>query len=310
MSSALRKEFYEFFAQAANSAGIAWVVLSGIEGYPSGIGRDLDVACKGAREARRLSVLFVDCLHRKGFRWVVYPSPIWGRRILGITGDYAAVELHIVDPVRIGSISLEPSWSALDFEGGLFPTDPLLRFFKRCLMPALTGNEAWRRKCAETRIPRQLPWWLRSTAEKLRAGQALTRFESIRLSARYFIATPIAALRNLAHWRIRRGIRRGYPAAPVYALEGVIRREDFITLAERTLLEVFTGVVCVDALKLKQIRSLQAIQRLTFVTKPRRDIDDVRTVPCSLGEATLLGRIVEEFVAFNERWRPKESIGT
>lgn len=310
MSSALRKQFYELFARAANEAGIAWVVLSGTEGYPAGIGRDLDVACRNSREAKRLAEAFTACLRQQGFRWIVYPSPIWGQRILGITGDYAAVELHIVAPVRIGSVSLEPEWDALEYEGGLFPIDPLLRFFKRCLMPALTRSEAWRRKCAETALPARLPWWMRITARKLLAGNELTRFDSLRLAALYFIATPSTAVHNLARWRIRRGVRHGYPAAPVYQLSAATDAGAFVALAERALREVFTGFVCVDDENPKRVKTLQATQRLTFLTRPRADIENVRTIPNPLpGESELLERVVEAFVAFNEQWRPREIVG-
>jgi hypothetical protein len=309
MSSTLRKEFYELFARAANDAGIAWVVLSGIEGYPAGIGRDLDVCCKNSDEAERLTAMFVACLRNRGFRWVVYPSPIWGRRILGITENYAAVELHIVSPVRIGSISLEPTWDVLEYEGGLFPVDPLMRFFKRCLMPAVTRSEAWRRKCAETALPARMPWWMRSTARKVLAGRELTKLDDLTFGLLFLTAHPLTTIKNFARWRVRRGVRRNYPAAPVYQLDAGIGSDAFIAAAERSLGDVFTGFVCVDDTIPKRIKALQATQRLTFLTKPRADIEDVRAIPYPLsGENELLKTVVDEFVVFNKRWQPGEAI--
>ncbi len=307
MPNALRKQFYEFFARKAKEAGIAWAVLSGIEGYPADIGRDLDVACRDSQEAQRLRDLFVVCLRQRGFRWIVYPSPIWGRRILGITEDYAAVELHIVSPVRIGSISLVPAWDRLDMIEGLFPVDPLLRYFKRCLMPALTRNEAWRRKCAETAVPARMPWWIQPTARRIARGEELARADSLKLSALYFVAHPAAAIANLVRWRFRRGVRRSYPAAPVYQLADATSSEYFLALARTSLAQIFTGFICVDDVGSRRINALQAIQNLTFLTRSRPDVRDVRVIPGTVsGDRELLTTIVEAFVAFNERWKPKE----
>jgi hypothetical protein len=308
MSKAMRKRFYELFARAANEARVGWAVLSGIEGYPADIGRDLDVTCRDAGEAKRLVAVFVDCLSREGFRWIVFPSPIWGRRVLGITEDYAAVELHVVSPVRIAGISLVPQWDALEREGGLFPTDPLLRFFKRCLMPALLRGEAWRRKCAETAMPRDIPWWMRGTARKVFDGKQLSAFDGIRLSFLYFIANPISAVVNFVRWRVRHRRYREFPAAPVYQVSAADDAEAFRTLATRSLAEIFTGFICVDDVEPHRVKGMQAAQRLTYLTRPRPDIPDVRKLPAPLqDENELLRRIVENFAAFNERWRPTET---
>lgn len=307
MSSNLRKAFYERFARAAHEARVRWAVLSGIEGYPADIGRDLDVTCPDAAEGHRLAQVFVDCLRREGFRWVVFPSPIWGRRILGITEDYAAVELHIVSPVRIGGISLEPRWDALELEGGLFPADPLLRFFKRCLMPALMRREAWRRKCAETAVPREMPWWMRGTAHKVFSGEPLSTFDGYRLSFLYFLANPLRAAINFVRWRVRHRRFRNFPAAPVYQLSASDGADSFRALATRSLAEVFTGFICVDEIEPRRVKGMQAAQRLTYLTRPRSDLADVRAIPAAPQDETeILRRVVENFAAFNERWRPPE----
>lgn len=309
MSSELRKEFYERFARAANDTGIAWAVLSGIEGYPAGIGRDLDAACRAPRDAKLLCETFVANLRGHGFRWIVFPSPIWGRRILGITEGYEAAELHIVDPVRIGWISLTPAWGALEYEGGVFPTDPVLRFFKRCLMPALMNNGAWRSKCAQTRIPSKLPWWLDFAARRVRCGCDFTDRDRLRLFSAYFISNPMTAMANLVRWRVRHSVRRSYPAAPVYLLTGSIDPDAFHTLSRRALSEVFTGFVCVDDYSPKRVKALQAAQRLVFLSKERTDIRDIRAIPQDVDdEAKLVRFVVEEFCSFNERWGPKGAI--
>lgn len=308
-SKAMRKQFYELFARAANDAGIAWAVLSGIEGYPADIGRDLDVACKDAKEAQRLLEVFLGCLRREGFRWIVFPSPVWGRRVLGITEDYAAVELHIVSPVRIGGISLEPRWGQIELECGVFPADPLLRFFKRCLMPALLRNEAWRRKCAETSVPQDMPWWMRATARKVFSGEPLSALDGYKLSFLYFLANPAQAIVNFVIWRLRHRRFRNFPAAPVYHLSAPGGAAGFHALAKQSLDEVFTGFICVDNVEPYRVKGMQAAQRLTYITRPRPDIPDVRPLPVPLqDEGELLRRIVENFAAFNERWRPAGAV--
>jgi len=305
MSSALRKSFYERFARIANEAGIAWAVLSGIEGYPADIGRDLDVTCRNADDADRLVQTFVACLREHAFRWIVYPSPIWGRRVLGITADYAAVELHIYQPVRIGSISLTPRWDRLERQGGLFPTDPLLRYFKRCLMPALIGTEGWRAKCAQTVRPADIPWWMRATARKVAAGRELSSFDGARLSLLYLLANPIRGSANFVRWRMRHRRYRDFPAAPVYQLVASDGTGPFRDLVRGALAEIFTGFICVDEIESRRVRGMQAAQRLTYVTRPRADLGELRPIAYPApAESEVLERVVEAFASFNERWRP------
>jgi hypothetical protein len=309
MSGELRKRFYEHFARTANDSGIRWTVLSGIDGYPPGIGRDLDVACAGRDDADQLCKVFLSCLHEHTFRWIVYPSPIWGRRILGITQDYETVELHIVHPVRVGIVTLTPAWSAIEYVGGVFPSDPLARFFKRCLMPALVGGGGWQRKCAGTPMPDRLPWWMRSIARKVKSGRALGSLDRLALYSLYFIDSPARAVVGLVQWRVRRAIRRTYPAAPVYQLNGAIDPEAFLGLSQRLLSEVFTGFICIDDYSPKRVRAMQAAQRLVFLSKHRPDIRDIRAIPDGVqGSSELLEFVMGEFCSFNERWRPGGSV--
>lgn len=305
MSGELRKRFYEHVAGAANAAGVRWTVLSGIDGYPASIGRDLDVACAERRDADRLCHVFVSCLSQFEFPWIVYPSPIWGRRILGITQNYETVELHIVHPVRVGAITLLPAWGAIELVGGLFPSDPVARFFKRCLMPALVGGEGWRTKCAQSPMPDRLPSWMRSVAGKSKTGASITRADRWALYYRYLLDNPGRAGVSLIQWQLRRAIRRSYPAAPVYRLGRAMDPDAFLELSRRRLGEVFTGFVCVDDLSPKRIQAMQAVQRLVFLSKHRPEIRDVRAIPDDIESgAKLLEFVVREFCTFNERWRP------
>lgn len=305
-SERLRSNFYERFARAANDAAVGWAVLSGIEGYPAHIGRDLDVTCRSRSDANLLSKVFVSCLHEHKFRWIVFPSPIWGKRIIGITEKYEAVELHIVYPVRVVSVSLAPDWHALVYEGGLFPTDPLLRYFKRCMIPALIGGEPWRIKCSQVRPPAKLPWWMRRTARQIARGRDLAWHDRLALFSAFFVSHPASFLMNFWWWLRRRSIRRQYPAAPVYQLDGMIDPESFLSLAKRSLSEVFTGFACVDDDDPRRVMALQAVQRLVFLTKKRGDISEVQPLPADVrDEAKLLDFIVERFSDFNERWRPQ-----
>jgi hypothetical protein len=305
MSGELRKRFYEHFAGVANAAGVRWTILSGIDGYPAGIGRDLDVACAARMDADQLCKVFVSCLRQHEFRWIVYPSPIWGRRILGITQDYETVELHIVHPIRVGIVTLRPDWGAIEYVGGVFPSDPLARFFKRCLMPALAGSAAWKRKCAESPAPGHLPWWMRSFTRKVKSGRAITSLDRLELYILYMTRNPPIALNSFYQWCVKRVISRNYPAAPVYQLNGTIDPEAFLSLSQRLLSEVFTGFACIDDLSPNRVRDMQAAQRLVFLSKHRSDLRDVCAIPENMkANAELLGFVVEEFCSFNERWRP------
>ncbi|HEX6173694.1 MAG TPA: hypothetical protein VF089_06735, partial [Candidatus Binatia bacterium] len=279
MSGELRKRLYEHFAGIANAAGAKWSVLSGIDGYPEGIGRDLDVACAARKDADRLCEIFVSCLRQHEFRWIVYPSPIWGRRIMGISRDYETAELHIVHPIRVGTVTLKPDWSAIEYVEGVFPSDPLARFFKRCLMPALAGSAAWQRKCAELPAPGSVPWWMRTFTRKVKSGPAITNLDRLEFYGLYMTRHPLIALDSFCRWCARRLKSRNYPAAPVYQLNGTIDPEVFLSLSQRLLSEVFTGFACIDDLSPNQVRDMQAAQRLVFLSKARSGVRDVCAIP-------------------------------
>jgi hypothetical protein len=306
MPGELRKRFYEHVAGAANAAGVRWTVLSGIDEYPAGIGRDLDVACARRGDADELCRVFVSSLNQFEFPWIVYPSPIWGRRILGITQGYETVELHIVHPVRVGAITLTPAWDAIELVGGVFPSDPVARFFKRCLMPALVGGAGWQMKCAQSPMPDRLPWWMRSIAGKAKSGANLDAADRRALYCRYVLGSPGRATVSLIQWQLRHAVRRNYPAAPVYRLGRAMDPAAFLALSRHHLGEVFTGFACADDFSPKRVRAMQAAQRLVFLSKHRPEIRDVRAIPDDMeGGAKLLEFVVREFCSFNERWRPE-----
>jgi hypothetical protein len=86
----------------------------------------------------------------------------------------------------------------------------------------------------------------------------------------------------------------------------MIDPESFLSLAKRSLSEVFTGFACVDDDDPRRVMALQAVQRLVFLTKKRGDISEVQPLPADVrDEAKLLDFIVERFSDFNERWRPQ-----
>ena len=305
MSVELRKQTYRIFAEAANDASIRWVVLHGIEGYPNKIGRDLDVTAINLKDTSRLLDVFASVLHRESFRSIVHTSPIWGRRILGITEDYNVVELHTIERVRFANVEFKPDWNAVEYVEGLFPVERFVSFCKSCLMPAIAGDRSWRRKCNGVPEPTRVPWWSRRVIKQAQALNEVTSISIATLCGGYLLAHPLVSTENSYRWLRTKIMAQFQPTAPVYSLPKWIEQQEFESIVKQRLGELFLDVVCGDKISQLDIRYRQSRQQLVYLTQGAvNKLAAVEIGPGRLSPDELLEFLVTSFCKFNERWHP------
>lgn len=303
MSLEFRKKVYVDFARAANQSDTRWIVLHGIEGYPEKVGRDLDIAFKTEADLKKLLTTFETCVRRHGVRWVVHPSPIWGRRMLGITSGYDVVELHTIPRVSWFNVNMGPDWQNVELSEGLFPFESRMAFFKTCMMPALVADKKWRCKCEEAKAPDNIPWWLARATSDVKNGIALSTATKISLLGGFLISCPLASLVNLISWLKRKQQVYQQPTVPVYRIPPAMDKTTFEALVRARLGELFLDVICVDYLSLRQIQKMQSRQRMIFVTTADpRELNVVELNRDPSAEEDLLLDIVEAFARFSKRW--------
>jgi hypothetical protein len=303
MSLEFRKKIYVDFAHDANQSQTRWIVLHGMEGYPEGMGRDLDIAFKTEADLKKLLTTFETCVRRHGVRWVVHPSPLWGRRVLGITSGYDVVELHTIPKVCWFNVNMVPDWQNVELSEGVFPVESTMAFFKTCMLPALVADKKWRCKCEEAKAPENVPWWLARAAKNVKNGIALSTAAKVSLLGGFLVSRPLASLVNLGTWIKRKRQVYLQPTVPIYRIPPALDKTAFETLMRDRLGELFLEFVCADHLPLRKIQKIQAGQNMLFVSPAdKRKLNAVELTRGPSEQEDLLLDVVEAFVRFSKRW--------
>ena len=127
-------------AQAWNERGIRYAVAHGLEQYPTGVGRDIDVLV-APEHVEPAITLAAEQVEARGLV-VVHPDPIWGRRIVAIdTVEQAMLEVHLITELSWRGAALVRRPKPTTAIDGI-AIDPRLTFAKRVLAPFLAGNVA------------------------------------------------------------------------------------------------------------------------------------------------------------------------
>lgn len=296
-----RKKIYEQFAANANQENIQWIVLHGIEGYPKKVGRDLDITCKTHSEENLLINIFENCLQNaKEAKWIIKPSPIWGKRILGINSDLDVAELHIIRPLRSGIIEFVPDWNSINYIG-TFPSSPFMKYAKTIVMPALSENY-WKEDKGGNKInDKDVPLWLKKFHKKHINNSSITKHDALLMMAFFFISHPFASFKNIFKWAKIKYSSHRFPTTPIIKLDIDVDSLSFERKVMDKMSAVFLDVKCGDTLTKKQILRFQARQQLIYIkkkeipydlqiTKPLLEMDAIDTV------------LIDHFKKFNLKW--------
>jgi hypothetical protein len=129
----------EEIARAWNETGVNYAVAHGLEGYPTTIGRDLDILVEPAHVPQAINLASM-LLCQSGLV-VVHPPPLWGERLLAIDKRIldGMIEIHTMPRLSWRNVPLVtcPKSSS---QRGPFKVDPWASFAKRILTPLLAGE--------------------------------------------------------------------------------------------------------------------------------------------------------------------------
>jgi hypothetical protein len=129
----------EAVATAWNGEGICYAVAHGLERYPHGCGRDLDVLIRSDQVERALGIA-EEVLAASGAR-VARPSPLWGPRIIAGCGGPAPqmLEIHALPGISWANVLMvdhpQPTTSL-----GPFKIDPWVSVAKRVMLRILSRS--------------------------------------------------------------------------------------------------------------------------------------------------------------------------
>lgn len=294
-SDKYRKSIYESFAKAARQLKLEWVVLHGDEGYPTTIGRDLDIMCRNQEEIKHAIEIFNEVASsNKNTKWIITPNPLWGKRVLAISSDYEVAELHILNRLCTGIINYDINFKNIDYNQ-LFPKDNEARFFKSIIMPLL-GNNRKVIKNINDDMYIQPPKTINKYINKIDKYGKINMLDKISIYFTYNKSFK-NMFDNLTYTlKIKKNI---YISQTTPILKIHNNKFDNNTFFEY-LSEVFLDFICGDNLTSKEIKYHQARQRLVYFNINRKDISvDLTLENLDLDEA--LVKTLDSFKKYNDK---------
>lgn len=274
-----RKQVYTELANRSIDCNLKWAVLHGIEGLPESIGRDLDVICQSSDDEVKLFKLFHTILVELGVEWILSPNPIWGRRMLGITHDFNAVELHSIGSIRTLFVEYKIKWDEIAYQHTVFPVEQTAVFFKAAIMPALVNQKNWQNKSAAHKRPKSAPKWMASISTAIDNGH-LTSSDKVKFLLRYFASNPATSLLSLRAWGSRKINMHFSKTTPIFLLKK--EHEVEITNYIKTKMgSVFQSTICLNDAGTLKIKRLQSMQNFLYSTQQLRNASQIEILPGS-----------------------------
>ncbi len=146
----LRVATAEALAESFNRAGISYVLINGLYGYPSGIGRDLDMLVRPEQVPSIIAKCEEVCEQFGWDRLLVRWSPYGTWQLFFIRKDHGRLSWLEVDPMLkdtmvLGAACLLGEWGktrslAVDYYRGPFPVSKVGHYVKSQLRPILYGD--------------------------------------------------------------------------------------------------------------------------------------------------------------------------
>lgn len=137
MSAKGRVQIAAELVEAWNGLGVRYVVVHGFDGYPTTIGRDLDILVREEDSPILLSAAH-QIFEREG--WIaIEPPDMWGKRIVAFSGQ-EALEIHTITRLSWREIDLVSHPNPARLWKGIFPVDPWASYAKQILMPGFHGD--------------------------------------------------------------------------------------------------------------------------------------------------------------------------
>lgn len=293
-SDTYRMSIYEAFAKEAKRRKMQWIVLHGIEGYPDTIGRDLDAYCKNRSDILDAALLFEDvALQNKLTKCIVFPHPIWGKRVLAISKDYDVAELHILYKINSGIICYEPRFDSITSVGN-FPVEESATEFKAIVM-SLLGNSKKVLNRMEEGHCEKYSIALQKAYYSLKRRGKISTIDKLRIYFAYLPPVPKVIGAMKYSLSVKKASINAGTTKPVVFKNYTEQR--FIQLKEM-LSEVFTDFKCGNQMSPVKIKKCTAKQQLVYFTDLQCTVENAVIVDIS-DVASAADRILNSFIEVN-----------
>lgn len=292
-----RRAIYSNFAEKAKVERLKWVVLHGAEDYPKKIGRDLDILCGDKNEIANAAILFKLVAEENiDTKWIIFPNPFWGTRVLAVSSKYEVAELHILDKLNSGVISCSVDFDSVD-NSKIFPVDNNAFEFKAIVLPVLGSSKKVFNTVSDKRYNQLNPAVQAAYNNLLNTGKT-SMVDKIKIYKSYVRSIP-DMIENL-HYSLNLKKRRNTsPTTPLVRINFV--ENALMGVYFQALSELFLDFICGDELTLRQIRYHQSRQLLIYFTKDRDDIDMDLNID-NLDVVNAIEQTVDAFCKYNEKF--------
>lgn len=234
----LRVATGEALAESLNHAGIRYVLINGLYGYPAGIGRDLDILVR-AEDVPGIVDRAQEVSARLGWdslmiRWSPYGT--WQLYLIRKDADrlsWLEVDPMLKDTMVLGAAYLLGEWGKtagfdVDYYRGPFPVSKLGHYVKSQLRPILYGDLArFRHKYALDAVSDpEIIRYLQALLGPQVAGQFCKATESgvegvtgigkrlkWAINSRFVVRHPLRAMRNMFWSRLVRPVKLYWSSA-------------------------------------------------------------------------------------------------
>lgn len=290
-----RKSIYEEFAKEARAEGLEWIVLHGIEGYPESIGRDLDSYCIDTQTIFRACELFENVAKaNEDTLYVIYPSPLWGKRVLAVSKNYEVAELHILYRINSGIINFVPNMKNIKFIGD-FPYEEQAMEFKSVVMSLLGNNKKVISRMEENGVPTYAKV-LQVAYRHLKQNGAISKSDKIKIYLKY-MGSLFSAIDSLKYSLVVKKERIHYATTPI--IEFVNYNSEVYERLKTIIFEVFTDYRCGDEMSMEKMIRCCSRQEFIYITMPRPDLGNQHLVIDLNDIDAATKQIVDEFNKFN-----------
>lgn len=287
-----RKLIYEEFAKRARAEGLEWIVLHGIEGYPESIGRDLDSYCVDGDTITKACELFEKvAMGKEDTLYVIYPNPLWGKRVLAISQNYEVAELHVLYRINTGIVSYTPDWSKMEYLYD-FPYEKGAMEFKSIVMSLLGNNIKTINRMEVEGLSHYNPT-LKSAYYNLKERGKISKKDKICIYLKY-CTSPVQVVKSLRYSLKVKAERKNCGTVPIICFKNY-SEDAFLELKDR-IFEVFTDFECADDKNVDWMVLHTARQEFVYTTG--RLVENA--VEIDLSDVDMAARrIVEAFRNYN-----------
>jgi hypothetical protein len=228
----LRVATGEALAESLNHAGIRYVLINGLYGYPAGIGRDLDILVRPEDVPRIVDRSLQVCAELGWDDLLIRWSPYGTWQLYLIRKDterlsWLEVDPMLKDPMVLGAASLFDEWEkpggfGVDSYRGPFPVSKVGHYVKSQLRPILYGDLArFKHKYALEVVsdpdtirylqsllgPKMAAQFCKATGSGVEGVTGLGKRLKWAINSRYMVRHPLRATRNMFWSRLVRPVR-------------------------------------------------------------------------------------------------------